>query len=228
MKENVRQTKESSFNQYYLYITRDDLIDIFGDDNVVFTIKNNETMSLNDYVDNNETGNDTDGQVKDNKGSPRSARFSSNWKGIDVRLVTDNGESVQKPQKKRKTNDDKRNAEKRHSNQLMAKLDANEADDEDLHELKRGPGRPARMKRISEIKGGDKSRESVEDSDRRANASALLNFNPKNELIARNFDNIYCDLHKSMLEIILIDIGPRSGIALFSLCIKMVFLYLSI
>lgn len=206
MKENVRQTKESPFNQYYLYITRDDLIDIFGNDNVVFTIKNNETMSLNDYVDNNETGNDIDGQLKDNKDSPRSVHFSSNWKGIDVRLVTDNGESVQKAQqqtlKKRKTNDDKRDAEKRHSNQLVAKVDATEADDEDVNELKRGPGRPARIKRISEIKGGDKLRESAEDSDRRANASALLNFNPKNELIARNFDNIYCDLHKSMLEII--------------------------
>lgn len=175
MKENVRQTKESSFNQYYNYVTRDDLVDIFGEE-VVLTIKNYDSISLDDDV-----GEDDDQ-------SPRSARFRSAWKSIDVRLVTNDGE-VNKIE-----SDDIE--EQRDSSDNAPAIKSTE-------ESRRGPGRPRRFRNGSESmadvvkKAVPSERESIEDEERRQAAMALLRFAPTGDWAQRKLDRRMSELFES-------------------------------
>lgn len=73
MKENIRQTKECPTNQYYNYVTRDDLLDIFGND-VVLTVKNFDSQTF--------------GPAQEQTLRHYSVRFRSIFKRIDARLVT--------------------------------------------------------------------------------------------------------------------------------------------
>lgn len=163
MKENLRQTKESSFYQYYNYVTRDDLLDIFGND-VVLTIKNFETKSLTDYIEDS----------VHNK-SAGSVRFRSIWKSIDVRLVTNDGEAVEKASKKAIQG---ANGEDTAVGSKSMNHNEQNEDNPIATDQKRGPGRPSRNKKLTNDarqKSHD-SKELDEDSDRRAAAKALLHF----------------------------------------------------
>lgn len=79
MMENLKQTQNDPTNQYYAYVTRDDFVDVFGSEDVVLTIRNY------DSCDNNSPPDDA---------SRQTLRFLGKWKSIDVRLVTDDGESM--------------------------------------------------------------------------------------------------------------------------------------
>lgn len=162
MKENVRQTKESAYNQYYTYITRDDLLDIFGEDDVVLTIKNYETMSTASHAD------------SDTKTLPRTVRFRGNWKCIDVRLVTNNG--AMKAEQISDKRDEGQSAP-------VVSINTNRGP----NRLKRGKQRTA-GKTPNEIQESIKTKPSEdkmdcnEEADRRATAKALLHFAPNSDI----------------------------------------------
>lgn len=79
MTENLKQTRNDPSNQYYAYVTRDDLVSVFGNDDVVLTIRNY------DRCDSSSSSDDT---------KRPTLRLYGRWKSIDVRLVTDEGESL--------------------------------------------------------------------------------------------------------------------------------------
>lgn len=78
MSENLKQTQDDRLNQYYAYVTRDDFISVFGDDNVILTIRNFDKFETNEE------------QTMDES----CMRVTSEWKSIDVRLVTNEGSSI--------------------------------------------------------------------------------------------------------------------------------------
>lgn len=78
MTENLKETRQDPSNQFYAYVTRDDFVSVFGDEDVVLTIRNF------DKYDNCEDESNKDLEL----------RVSSQWKKIDVRLVTNEGEAM--------------------------------------------------------------------------------------------------------------------------------------
>lgn len=178
MKENVRQTKESPHNQLYTYITRDDLLRIFDKDDVVLTIKNYETMSMDSHSADDDT-----------KHSPRNVRFCGNWKSIDARLVTNNG----------KAKGDKKTA----LHDMAGKLTNNTK--RGPGRLKRGKQRTETKPSIeeeqqpSETKSNDDDDDmDCDDADRQATAKALLHFAPNDDFNKSNANNRFGKLHEGM------------------------------
>lgn len=78
MAENLKQTRKDPTNQYFAYVTRDDFVSVFGSDDVVLTIRNYDSCDS--------------GPSDDEK--RQTLRLYGRWKSIDVRLVTDEGESM--------------------------------------------------------------------------------------------------------------------------------------
>lgn len=78
MTENLKQTRNDPTNQYYAYATRDDFVTVFGSDDVVLTIRNYDSCDSSPSDD-----------VK-----RQTLRLYGRWKSIDVRLVTDEGDSM--------------------------------------------------------------------------------------------------------------------------------------
>lgn len=80
MKENYRQARRDPGNEYYAYVTRDDLLKAFGDNSVILTVRNCETIREG------KRESDEDENVK------HTLRANGRWKSVDVRLVTTEGE----------------------------------------------------------------------------------------------------------------------------------------
>lgn len=83
MKENYRQARKDPANEYYAYVTRDDLLKAFGDNSVILTVRNCETIREG------KRESDEDESVK------HTLRANGRWKSVDVRLVTTEGELIE-------------------------------------------------------------------------------------------------------------------------------------
>lgn len=80
MQENYKQARKSPSNEYFAYVTRDDLVDVFGKDSTILTVRNCDTIRQ--------------GKTKD--ALKQTLRVHGLWKKVDVRLVTNDGEVAQK------------------------------------------------------------------------------------------------------------------------------------
>lgn len=84
MKENYKQARKSPSNEFFAYVTRDDLLEIFGEDKVILTVRNCDTVR--------------EGKTKEvDCPEKQTLRVHGRWKKVDVRLVTTNGEVASKP-----------------------------------------------------------------------------------------------------------------------------------
>lgn len=79
MRENYKHARKSVSNDFFAYVTRDDLLDVFANDSVILTIRNCDTIS--------------EGMVKTESNTKKhSLRVNGRWKTVDVRLVTKDGQ----------------------------------------------------------------------------------------------------------------------------------------
>lgn len=78
MTENLKQARNDPANQYYSYVTRDDLVSVFGNEDVVLTVRNYDSCDSSPPEDTKR----------------KTLRLYGRWKSIDVRLVTNEGESL--------------------------------------------------------------------------------------------------------------------------------------
>lgn len=85
MRENYKQARRSAKNDFFSYVTRDDLLNVFGKDTVILTVRNCDTIRQGTTKDEDDTTKHT-------------LRIHGRWKAVDVRLVTTDGEvACQKP-----------------------------------------------------------------------------------------------------------------------------------
>lgn len=83
MRENYKQARKNPANEFFAYVTRDDLLDVFDDESVILTVRNCDTVRQSKVKS-------EDDQKK------HTLRVSGRWKQVDVRLVTTDGEVAKK------------------------------------------------------------------------------------------------------------------------------------
>lgn len=84
MRENYKQARKNPANEFFSYVTRDDLLDVFGRESVVLTVRNCDTIRQ--------------GRIKEEEESTKhTLRVHGRWKAVDVRLVTTDGEVARRP-----------------------------------------------------------------------------------------------------------------------------------
>lgn len=185
MKENYRQTRKSPSNEYYAYVTRDDLIDVFGEDSVTLTVRNFDTVR-----ESTKTAEEDETDVE-----KHTLRVHGLYKTVDVRLVTTDGEMRHRtpPPPDDSELDSNGSSQIQSSSQPIAKSSE--------QSIKRRPGR----RRKTEIKDDDADRdasnqnlanisasESTEDNElaeRRLLAKSLLGYRPPRKQLKRNLDD---------------------------------------
>lgn len=79
MRENYKHARKSPTNEFFAYVTRDDLLEVFGQEPVILTMRNCDTIRQG-------TSKSEDNTKK------HTLRVSGRWKAVDVRLVTTDGE----------------------------------------------------------------------------------------------------------------------------------------
>lgn len=93
IQHNLKYTQEETANQYYAYVTRDDLVDCFGND-VILTVRN-----FNAYRSYRKSPDDKNDKLTHN------LEIHSRTDPIDVRLVTPNGVTNIKQEPNQSIND---------------------------------------------------------------------------------------------------------------------------
>lgn len=181
MKENYRQARKDPANEYYAYVTRDDLLNAFSDNSVILTVRNCETIREG------KRESDEDESVQ------HTLRANGQWKSVDVRLVTTEGElTEQTPNKiideteaatetsvniettvKAVAKNNNRPGRRRRKDDLEFKIDEDSSLDNDEHSSKRS--------RIEQTSEDEKELE-----ERRITAQTLLGYRPPKRELKRN------------------------------------------
>lgn len=183
MKENYRQARKSPANEYFAYVTRDDLIDVFGEESVILTVRNFDTVREGKTK---EEENETD--VEKN-----TLRVSGLWKTVDVRLVTTDGEILHRTPPNTDDSEIDTNNKLQSSSQPVA----------GNVERKRRPGRRRKRDRsnikeeestetdeqIVSVSSSTDNAEDSETAERRSMAKSLLGYRPPVKQLKRNLDD---------------------------------------
>lgn len=184
MTKDHERAKKNPENEYYAYVTRDDLLEVFGEDSVILTVRNF-----------------TDKQTKiqpneDDDGEKHILRVKGRFKKVDVRLVTTDGEAIQQrpPQ-----SDDNATEGESGDKQFSASQPIPRANNSD----KRRTNRRRKPEQL-EIRDDDSNtdeqnsiilsntaEEDKELEERKATAKTLLGYCPPRKQRKRNFDDEY-------------------------------------
>lgn len=178
MKKEHELAKKNPENHMYAYITRDDLLEIYGDDKVILTLRN--------FADVRQKITKTEENVQ-----KHILKVHGRFKKVDVRLVTTSGEALQqKPQ----TVEDNEDSDKQLPLTEVAALTTS-----DIVKRRNRRRKPAKLEtkdddEFDEKSVGKKSTKDggVEDKEldeRRVLAKTLLGYRPPAKLIKRSFDD---------------------------------------
>lgn len=184
MKENYKQARKDPTNEYYAYVTRDDLLDVFDNDSMILTVRNCDTIRQS-----TRTSEEDDEEIE-----THTLRLHGRWKAVDVRLVTTDGELT------RRTPD---GTESETSDKVQS---ASQSKPDELNN--RRPGRRRRRKEENiqfktdeesgaELNESNKKRprndnqngEDEELKERRITAQTLLGYRPQRKELKRNLDD---------------------------------------
>lgn len=180
MAENLKQTRKDPTNQYYAYVTRDDFVSVFGNDDVVLTIRN---------FDSCDSGPSDDAKRQ-------TLRLYGRWKSIDVRLVTDDGESMRttatfetEMAEKQKTESNASGvsfSQPLEGSEPMATINKRQARRRKRHIVKEDDADNKILTISTTI--GDGTEKEIDE--RRATAQALLGYRPPRKHLKRNLDEV--------------------------------------
>lgn len=170
MRENYKQARKSPSNEFFAYVTRDDLLDVFGKDSCILTMRNCDTIRK--------------GKTKIEEDSEKhTLRVHGKWKKVDVRLVTTDGEITRQTSDEPVTDGD--------SSETQKATSASQPESKNNAVENRRPGRRRKPERL-ELKDDDSSvdtdqakrfkanltEEEKELEDRRITAETLLGYRP--------------------------------------------------
>lgn len=182
MKLNYQQSRRSPSNEFFAYVTRDDLLDVFGEESVILTVRNCDTIRT--------------GTTKDEYDSEKhTLRVHGRWKKVDVRLVTTDGEverNTTRTSEEHETDGD--------SNETQKKMASIQPEPKNSNGARR-PGRRRKPERL-ELKDDDSNveveqvkrfkpaltEEEKELEERRITAETLLGYRPPLVQRKRNFE----------------------------------------
>lgn len=195
MRENYKNARKSPSNDFFSYVTRDDLLGVFGKESVILTIRNCETIRENALKAEDSTKKHT-------------LKVSGRWKAVDVRLVTtdgdvaaqkattpvvantvdnlDDGESSQKavsasqPEPKSVATYSRRPGRRRKPDQK------NDVKDDDSTEMEPPPAKMKPQPPVQPPK--ELTPEEIEQQEKRITAETLLGYRPSYMQRKRHFD----------------------------------------
>lgn len=180
MRENYKQARKSPSNEFFAYVTRDDLLDVFGKESVILTVRNCDTVR--------------EGKIKNEDDvEKKTLRVHGRWKKVDVRLVTTDGDVSRQPPTR--TDDTENEVE---SIDTQKPVSASQPEAKNIATGSRRPGRrrkPDKLElkdedtiEIEEIKSTNLTEEENELEERRITAETLLGYRPPHKQRKRNFD----------------------------------------
>lgn len=188
MAENLKQTRNDPNNEYYAYVTRDDLVDVFERDDVVLTIRNFDRCDRSSASSN------------DNVKRSHTLRLHGQWKPIDVRLVTEEGEAMRATTNNLKIENGTTNSEQNEFNGMIVGIPSQQPTDELTGARRRGRRRKRHIIKEDENENEDADTvsdgmEIVNDGDinqkldeRMSTAQTLFGFQPTRKYLKRNLD----------------------------------------
>lgn len=181
MRENYKQARKSPSNEFFSYVTRDDLLEVFGEDTVILTVRNCDTVRQG-------TAKEEDNTEK------HTLRVNGRWKKVDVRLVTTDGEVASKSARTDETETDGELSD------AQKPTTSSQTENKTNVIGSRRPGRRRKPERF-ELKEDDNSVEidqpknkkiltedEKEHEERRVTAETLLGYRPPSKQRKRNMD----------------------------------------
>lgn len=184
MKTEQERTRRDPLNNMYAYVTRDDLLDVFGEDAVTLTMRNFTEIRQKTR------------KTEENEITEHILNVTGKFKKVDVRLVTTDGEALEhKPQISDDTTAEDDGSDKQCSTSQSSISNASDT----------GVRRPNRRRKPEKLETKDDENgieldgmpatQSTNDEEidsefdeRRLVAEALLGYRPPSKLKKRNFD----------------------------------------
>lgn len=197
MKTEHERAKRDPVNNMYAYVTRDDLLDVFGEDSATLTMRNFTEIRQKTR------------KTEENEITEHILNVSGKFKKVDVRLVTTDGEALEhKPQ-----SNDETTAEDDASDKQCSTSQSSISNASDM-----GARRPNRRRKPEKLETKDDENgiemddmpitQSTKDEEvdneleeRRLVAEALLGYRPPSKLKKRNFD-ADCEAFERKLRIV--------------------------
>ncbi|XP_031618781.1 transcription factor E2F5 isoform X2 [Contarinia nasturtii] len=195
MRENYKQARKSPSNEFFSYVTRDDLLDVFGKESVILTVRKCDTIR------------EGTSKVEDNSKN-HTLRLNALYKKIDVRLVTTDGEVERRIiADENETDSDVNESQTSTLASQSSTASASQPESKTNAIGNRRPGRRRKPERI-EVKNDDiivepdSKRIKVDDDDedaeeRRITAETLLGYRPSLIQRKRNFDEDWLECSDS-------------------------------
>lgn len=201
MRENYKQAKNSPSNDFYAYVTRDDLLNVYGEDSVILTVRNFDTLRKGEIIA-------EDGSIK------HTLRVNGRWKKVDVRLVTTDGE-ITRNTRNRTSEEPSTDGESSETNKTIS---ASQPESKTNATGNRRPGRRRKPERF-ELKDDDSSVESdqakrfkptlteeeqekKEKEERQVTADILLKYRPTRVQRKRNLDEDWLECRYNYFHVI--------------------------
>lgn len=187
MRLNIKYATKDPTNNFFTYVTRDDLLEVFGTESVILTVRNCDTIRQGPM------------KVEDNT-KKHTLQLNGRWKAVDVRLVTTDGEVVTKQATATVTTNDVVNLDGESSETTVS---ASQPESKTVATYSRRPGRRRKPDRIelkdddeAEIVQSPKSKqpskeltpEEIELQEKRITAETLLGYKPPYKQRKRQFE----------------------------------------
>lgn len=224
MRENYKNARKSPSNDFFSYVTRDDLLEVFGKESVILTIRNCDTIRENAL------------KAEDNT-KKHTLKVSGRWKAVDVRLVTtdgdvaaqksttsvvantvenlDNGESSQKtisasqPESKCVATYSRRPGRRRKPDQKV------DVKDDDNTEIEPPPAKMKPQPPVAPPK--ELTPEEIELQEKRITAETLLGYRPPFKQRKRYFDEDWLESRYKLFSLVLVNSQSNDALNKFPL-----------
>lgn len=205
MRENYKNARKSPSNDFFSYVTRDDLIEVFGKESVILTVRNCDTIREGTL------------KAEDNTKKHYTLKVTGRYKAVDVRLVTTDGEVA--PQKSTtpvgaNAVDDGESSQKT--------VSASQPEPKSVATYSRRPGRRRKPDQKSDVKDDDSTEmepppaklkpqppvqppkqltpEEIEQQEKRITAETLLGYRPSYKQRKRYFEEDWLESRYKLLS----------------------------
>lgn len=188
MKENLRRTKDDPTNQYYAYVTRDDLVEVYPEESVILTMRNYDNYETTPkIICEDDSGDEMEDEITD----PGTLRVHGRYKTIDVRLVTNEGEALHQNRTAIKKGQEEGHNKKEDNIPPYLSSTSSSQPTKPTESNKKRAGRSRRsVKNDETVRDGVTKGEEDEEEELKVTAKTLLGYGPPKKQLKRNLDEV--------------------------------------